>query len=188
VAERVRNRVRTAASADGFTLVELLMAVTLTLVIIGGTVGILLAGVRSEPRIAERTADIEAARVAMEQLTREIRQGATVTTATGNQFALVTNVDSATCGGAQTTVVRACRVTYSCAAGRCTRAEANPDGSGTASPRVVVEGIVPSSVVFSYSPSAANPAYIGVTLEFPAASGDDSITLTDGVAMRNAGI
>jgi type II secretory pathway pseudopilin PulG len=187
VAKRAKNRLHDAGSADGFTLIELLLVISLTLIILGGTVGILIAGVKSEPRIAERTADIQAARVAMERLTREIRQGVTVTSATGSQFALVTNVNSATCGGAHSTEVRACRVTYSCSAGKCTRTEVNPDGSGTPSSEVVLSGITSTSSVFSYSPSAAAPAYIEVKLEFPSVGGDDSITLSDGVSMRNAG-
>ena len=116
-------------------MIELLLVITLSLIVIGGTVGVLIAGMRSEPRIAERTADIQAARVAMERLTREIRQGATVTTATGSTIALVTNVNSATCGGAHAAEARPCRVTYACTSGKCTRTEVNPDGSGTPSSR-----------------------------------------------------
>lgn len=188
MARWAKDRVSSAASPDGFTLIELLLAITLTLIILGGAVGVLITGMKSEPRIAERTADIQAARVAMERLTREIRQGASVTTATGNTFAMVTNVNSATCGGAHSTEVRTCRVTYACSAGRCTRTEVNPDGSGTPSSQVVLTGISPTASVFSYSPNATAPAYIGVKLEYPAVAGDDSITLSDGVAMRNVGL
>ncbi len=177
-----------AARADGFTLIELLLVISLSLILLGGTVGLLIAGMRSEPRIAERTADIQAARVTMERLTREIRQGATVITAAGTQLALVTNVNSSSCGGAHSTLVRMCRVTYSCTAGKCTRTEGNPDGTGTSQPHEVVRGLSTSSAVFSYSPTAAEPAYVEVKLEFPAAGGDDSITLTDGVSMRNLGM
>ena len=121
-----RSRLRAAASADGFTMIELLLVITLSLIVIGGTVGVLIAGMRSEPRIAERTADIQAARVAMERLTREIRQGATVTSATGSTIALITNVNSATCGGAHAAEARPCRVTYACTSGNCTRTESEP--------------------------------------------------------------
>ena len=178
-----RARGRLAAS-EGVTLVELLLATSLGLVIIGGSIGVLVSGIRSEPRLAERSADIQAARVAMENLTREIRQGELVTSATSGQLVLVTNVNSATCGGASSTSVRSCRVTYSCSGGQCTRRETNPDGTGTAPARVVVQGLS-SNPVFSYSPSAAAPTYVGITLKFPTGSGDDSITLTDGVSMRN---
>jgi hypothetical protein len=43
--------------------------------------------------------------------------------------------------------------------------------------------------VFTYTPSAAAPEYIGVTLTFPATDDpgetEDAITLRDGVNLRN---
>lgn len=180
IATRIRHRTR---DSGGFTLIELLMAASLSLLVIGSSVGILTAGLRSEPRIAERTADIQAARVSMEKLTRELREGSTITTATSNQLSLVTNVNSGTCGdGAPEVPV--CQVTYSCSASECTRSEVNPNG-GVASTQTFVRGISTTSV-FTYSPSSSAPTYVGVKLEFPATGGDDSITLTDGVSMRNA--
>ncbi|MDQ3758888.1 MAG: hypothetical protein M3331_02950, partial [Actinomycetota bacterium] len=128
---------------------------------------------------------IQEARVVMERLTREMRQGSLVTTATANQLSVVTNVNSAPCGGPASTDVQPCRVTYVCTGGQCTRSEANPDGAGASTPVVVVRGIS-TDPVFTYTPSAAAPDYVGVALEFPAREGDDSITLTDGVTMRNA--
>jgi hypothetical protein len=38
--------------------------------------------------------------------------------------------------------------------------------------------------VFSYVPST-NPTYVSVTLEYPGRGGEESVTLTDGAAMRN---
>ncbi len=181
IATRIRHRAR---ESGGFTLIELLMAASLSLLVIGGSVGILTTGLRSEPRIAERTADIQAARVSMEKLTRELREGSLITTATSNQLSLVTHVNSGTCGEGASTEVPICQVTYLCSASECTRSETNPDG-GAASTETIVRGISTASV-FTYSPSSSAPTYVGVKLEFPAASGDDSITLTDGVSMRNA--
>ncbi len=158
-----------------------------SLVVIGGSVGVVTAGLRSEPRIAERTADIQEARVAVERLTREMRQGSLVTAASANQLSVVTNVNSLPCGGATSDASQPCLVTYACSGGQCTRTEANPDGSGATAPVVVVKGIS-ADPVFTYTPSAASPNYIGVALEFPANAGDDSITLTDGVTMRNASV
>lgn len=154
------------------------------LVILGASVGVMTASLRNQPRTTERSTDIQAARVAMANLTREIRQGATVTTATSTQLSLITNVAKATCGGAVSTVSRLCSVTYTCTAGTCTRTERNTDGTGSAPAVTMVTGLSSGSV-FTYSPSATAPSYIGVQLVFPAKSGDDSITLTDGVTLRN---
>ena len=179
-AATIRDR---AAAADGLTLVELLLAASLALVVLGGAVGLMTTGLKNEPRVAERSADIQGARVAMERLTRELRQGASVVSASSTGLSLVTNVKSATCGGAAAAEARACRVTYSCSAGQCTRTESNPDGSGGGPTELVITGISPGSV-FSYLPSTFAPTHVGIRLEFPGADGEDSITLTDGVTLR----
>jgi type II secretory pathway pseudopilin PulG len=179
---RMRGR---CAESSGFTLVELMIAASMSLLVIGTGVGLLTTGLRNEPKVAEKAGEIQEARVAMERLTREIRQGDSVISATPTQFSLITNVNSATCGGATSSESMLCRVTYTCSAGACTRIESNPDGSGATAPVIVVSGITSSSV-FSYTPSAAAPTYIGVNLLFPDQEGGDSITLTDGVTMRNA--
>lgn len=177
---RLRRRLDSPA---GFTLVELLVSAAMALVLIGGAVGVMTVGLRSEPRIAERTADVQSARVTMERLTGELRGGATVLSATGTQLTMVTSTSSDTCGGSAT-VSRSCRIAYSCTQGQCTRTESKPDGTGVGPSEVVVRGISSGSV-FTYSPSSAAPSFVGVSLSFPAAAGDDSITLTDGVTMRN---
>ena len=179
---RIRGR---CAEARGFTLIELLIAAAMSLLVLGTGVALMSTGMRNEPKVAEKAGEIQKARVAMERLTREIRQGDTVVSATPTQLSLITYVNSATCGGATSSRSMLCRVTYSCAAGACTRTESNPDGSGSTPPVTVVSGITSTSV-FSYSPSATAPTHVGVHLLFPSESGDDSITLTDGVTMRNA--
>jgi Tfp pilus assembly protein PilW len=177
---RLRRRLD---QSEGFTLVELLLSSAMALVLIGGSVGVVTTGLRSEPRIAERTADVQSARVTMERVTGELRGGASVQTASGTQLTLITSSSSDTCGGSAT-VSRSCRITYLCSGGQCTRTESRPDGTGTSTSEIVVRGIS-SGPVFTYSPSAAAPTFVGVALRFPASAGDDSITLTDGVTLRN---
>lgn len=177
---------RRAASEAGFTLTELLMAIAVSMVVLGGGVAVMTAGARSGPELADRSTDIQTARVAMEQITRELRQGSSVMSAAADQLSLVTLVNSSTCGGAPTTQARTCIVSYACEAGSCTRTETEPDGGGGGSPEPVIKGLV-SDAVFSYTPSAAAPTAVGVSLELEAATGSESITLSDSVTLRNAG-
>lgn len=178
---RLLSRLR---DEDGFTLHELLMAAALSLIVIGGMIMVMMVAIRSEPRTSERSADVQQARTAMDQITRELRQGATVISGTPYELTMVTFVNSATCGGAGSETARLCRVTYRCATDSCTRVELNPDGSGAAESRQVVSGIA-DEPVFSYSPSVSASRYVGVRMLFPSRNGDDSITLSDGVALRN---
>jgi Tfp pilus assembly protein PilW len=161
--------------------VELLMAMVLSLVVIGGAVAVFTTSIRSEPRVSSRGADIQRARTAMERITRELRQGWEVPVASASQIQILTYANSATCGGASSDSAIPCRVTYTCSAGACVRLEQNPDGSGSGSSRTFVSGLS-GAEVFSYS-----PGYVGVTLVFPAAEGEDAITLQDGVSLRNPG-
>lgn len=170
----------------GFTLVELTVAASLGLVVIGGGVLLFTSVVGAEPRARERASAIADGRVTMERMTRELRQGGQVTVGSPTQLSLLTYVDSATCGGAYFSTAIQCQVTYSCSAGTCTRVEAAP-GSQTGTPVTVVSGLAPGDV-FSYSACAGSPTtyqYVGIRLVYPADDAEDAITLNDGVDLRN---
>jgi Tfp pilus assembly protein PilW len=181
VLTRLIRRVR---DESGFTLAELLSASVLGLIVIGAATLIFMVGVRDQPRLTARDAQIQQARFTMEQIVRELRQGSTVYTATSSQLAFLTYVKSATCGGAKATTAIPCRVTYTCTSGTCTRTERNPDGSGTSTATTVVTGLSSSSV-FTYSPSSTAPTYVNATMTFPTPTGASAITIDDGAALRN---
>ena len=168
---------------DGFTLVELLVATILSLIVVGGAVTAFTSAIRNQPRIDSQANAIQQARTTMERMVRELRQGSSVPSASPSQLSIVTYVDS-TCGGASATRAMQCRVTYACSSGICTRRLANPDGTSPTAPVRLVSGLS-SNNVFSYSPSATTPTWVGVTLSFPAQTGHNAITLTDGAALRN---
>lgn len=160
------------------------MATVLGLLVIGVAATVFSAAVRSQPGLTKRSDAISQARFTMERLTREVRQGATVYTATPTQLSFLTYVDSSTCGGAHSSAAIACRVTYTCTTAACTRVEALTDGTSPGSPVTVVSGLS-SDNVFSYAPSTTAPRYIGATFTFPGQNGDDAITVSDGAALRN---
>lgn len=184
------SRARRVAAAlqheqRGLTLVELLVASMLGLLVVGAGMSIFLSAVRSEPRSTSKVAAIQQARFTMDRIVRELRQGLEVAktpTPSSSQLAVVTYVKAATCGGASASTAIPCRVTYTCSAGACTRTVAQPDGSAPGSPAQVAGGLSSSSV-FSYSPSASNPTYVGVTFTF--STDTEPVTLGDGAALRN---
>ena len=185
IARAFRAGRKAAGDEHGFTLPELLVAMVLGLMVIGTGVMVFSASVQTQPKQQERGASISQARTAMERLTRELRQGWEVPTATSNQLSLLTYVNSVTCGGNHGTSSIPCRVTYSCTAGSCTRVEALPNGSSPGPSETVVTGLS-NGTVFGYSPNTSDPTFVNVTLSFPApAGGDDAITLEDGATLRN---
>lgn len=181
------RRVRKAAAAlrreeRGLTLIELLIAAAVGLVVVGGALTMFMGAIRSEPRTASKVAAIQEARTTVDRITRELRQGLETPTASPSKLEIVTYVKAATCGGAAASTSIPCRVTYECSAGKCTRVVAQPNGSAPG-PAVQVAGGLASTNVFTYSPSAGDPTYVGVTLAFTADG--QPVTLSDGVALRN---
>lgn len=172
----------------GLTLVELLVAASLGLLVVGGAMTMFIGAVRSEPRTAAKVGAIQQARVTIERVSRELRQGLEVPTSpapTASHLEIVTYVKTTGCGGEAGGESIACRVIYDCEGDACTRAVAEPDG-GNPGPAVTVATDLADAGVFSYAPSAADPAYVGV--EFALANeGGDPIVLDDGVALRNLG-
>jgi Tfp pilus assembly protein PilW len=180
--ERVARRLR---GEGGFTLVELLMGLMLGLLVVGVGVTIFTASVQSQPKLTQRGEAISQARTGMERLTRELRQGATVFTAAANQLSFITFVHSpSSCGSGYSSAANQCRVTYTCTTTSCTRVLAKPNGTDPGAATTVVTGLSNPNV-FTYSPSSANPSFIGATLVFAGQNGDDAITVSDGATVRN---
>ena len=176
--------VRRATSDDGFTLAELLMGILLSVLVVAIATTVFTSAVQTQPGLNKRDQAISNARVTMERLVRELRQGSTVFSGTSTSLSFLTYFHSATCGGQPSQTAISCRVTYNCAAGSCTRAEAQPDGTNPGAAATAVSGLS-NSIVFDYSPATGAPKYVGATFTFPGQNGDDAITVSDGAALRN---
>lgn len=182
----MRRRTRDLARDDrGFTLPELLMATVLSLVVIGGAVMAFTSSMNNQPRLQSEAVGIQQARTTMERITRELRQGSTVPSATASQLSIVTYVNSTTCGGAHASSSIQCRVTYACSSGVCTRTEAKPDGTSPGAALKVVSGLSSNNVFTYTAPTSTAPAYVSVNLAFPPQGAHQGITLSDGAALRN---
>jgi type II secretory pathway pseudopilin PulG len=172
----------------GFTLVELLVASTMGVIVLGAVGSLVVSAMKTQPQISERAQTVSTARWVLERLTREIRNGVKVDKATASSVSFETYVRRSTCGGsgvlASTSAAIKCEVTYTCSTTTCTRIEAAP-GVYTGTPRTIFEGIGSSSV-FSYVPNAAEATYIKVTLTMPNPRGPAALTVSDGASLRNA--
>lgn len=164
------------------TLVELLLATILGLVVIGAAFTMFAGAIHSQPRDSAKVKALQEARTTADRITRELRQGWETPTATSTQLAIVTYVKAATCGGAAASTAIPCRVTYTCSGTICTRTVAQPNGSAPGAAVRVASGLT-STAVFSYSPSAADPTYVGIS--FSLSGSGQPFVLSDGVALRN---
>lgn len=186
----IRTRQNTSALSreDGFTLPELLWAMTILVGLVAIMGSALTLVLRAQPRIAERSTQIQDGRAMIEQFTRELREGSALESPTASYVSFLTFVRRQQCGTATESASPAapaieCRVSYLCADGACSRTEAQPDGSGAGPPFRVVDGLR-SDAVFAYTPTDS-PRHVTVTLEYPDDEGGESITLSDGAALRN---
>jgi hypothetical protein len=185
----------------GLTLVELMVATTMTLMVLGAASYLMILAVHTQPAISDRSFDIQQGRTFEDRFTRELRASYKIEpnpAPTASTLSFDTYVRSTTCGGAPQTdpavPAIACRVTYTCSAGACYRAEGPPStGGGTAVKQV--SGLDSSAGVFGTDPTSPpaspgtplpnDPDYITIHLAFPAKGGAEPITLDDGVDLRN---
>lgn len=173
----------------GYTLVEMLVAGIITVAMVGTLGYLFVIAQRNQPEIADRADQIQRGRVAVENMTREIREAYAVNgTPTSTQLSINTFVRHTTCGSttfrSSTEASIPCRVTYTCTAGACSRVEANPDGSNPAAAVRLVEGL-DSTAVFDYDEGPSGGAFVDVTLTFPSALDGESVTIADGAELRN---
>lgn len=184
------------------TLVEVLVAAAMSIVIVGGGSSLVISAVRQQPELSERSQNVTTARWQLDRMTREIRNGVSVTTAEPAKVSLLARVHHTTCGGspapAETAAIQ-CQITYTCptASDYCTRVEAAA-GVFTGASTKIVTGI-DSSSVFCFVPSAetdptecgpaksgTTPTYVGITLNVPNPSGPSALTVSDGASLRTA--
>jgi type II secretory pathway pseudopilin PulG len=177
-------------SEGGYTLIELLVAATMGMVVMGGAVMVFIGAVRSEPRTSSQVAAIQQGRVVAERITRELRQGLEVVPAGASGLELVTYLPGGSCASSPGIEAEPCSVTYACGDGVCTRTVAQPDGSSPGAAAQAVSGLA-SDEVFTYSPpiEAAvepDPEYVGVEFAFAMQEGGP-VVVADGATLRNGG-
>jgi prepilin-type N-terminal cleavage/methylation domain-containing protein len=174
---------------DGFTLIEMLVAMTLGVVVMGGVLILLIGAMRSQPKLEKQTTNIQTARFVLERMTRELRDGIVVNKATASSVSFQTYVRHTTCGGSTMSASSAastkCEVTYTCSGTSCTRIESEP-GTYTGTAVTIFSGLSNSSSVLTYKPNTTSPTYVEVTLKIPDPSGSGGLTVSDGASLRNA--
>lgn len=179
LASVVRSRF---GAQDGFTLVEVLLAMMLGLMVVGAGVMMFTAALRSQTGLSARDRAITQGRITMERLIREVRQAEGLDTAAGDSWtsqslSLRTFVHSSNCANPTLACVR--RVTYTCTAGSCARVEADPN-TGAAGPSVQVVSGLATPAVFDYraDPTAECAA--------PPTVSNESISIRDEATLRNS--
>ncbi|HVY96016.1 MAG TPA: hypothetical protein VHA54_03550 [Solirubrobacterales bacterium] len=201
----LRRRLGGRPGEAGLTLVEMLVAATMSVILVGASTAMLISAVRDEPALSRKAQNVTTARWQLERVVREIRNGVEVVgEPTASQVSFLARVSRTSCGGAPSAQGQGaieCRVTYRCEAEqkRCLRWEETTDGTPVGSSTVALSGIG-DAAVFCFVPSTetdpsrcgapatATPSYVGVTLRVPNPSGSGLLTISDGATLRTAAL
>ncbi|HEX6780772.1 MAG TPA: type II secretion system protein [Solirubrobacterales bacterium] len=186
-------RLRKQKGESGFTLVELLVASTMGVVVMGAVASLVISAVRVQPKISKEAQNISSARWMLERLTHELRNGIAVNEgSTASKLSFEGYVRHGTCGG--TTVLSSgspairCWITYECSTTACTRKESVPKTT-TGVAKTVFSGLA-GNQIFTYVPSVptvASATYVKATLRLsdPTSAGSPLI-VSSGASLRNA--
>jgi type II secretory pathway pseudopilin PulG len=196
------SRLRALDPEAGMTLIELLVATIMGLIVVGGATAMLISAVRDQPKQQKQAENISTARYELERMTREIRNGVSVTASASNSVSFVGQVRRTSCGGSVPANSSApaihCQILYSCSTTSCTRTEREVGATSGGVTTTIVTGI-DSAEVFCFVPSTnadptecgaaqtgESPTFVGITLRVPNPSGPGSLTVSDGASLRSA--
>jgi type II secretory pathway pseudopilin PulG len=192
-ARHLRHRLHRADGESGISLIELLVAAAMSIVLVGAAGSMLISAVRDQPKLSKASQNVTTARWVLERMTREIRNGIAVDSATGAAVSFRAYVRHASCGSSTslpaTSPPIVCEINYDCSSGtKCTRSETEKDVVGGGTPVTILTGIA-SNKVFNFSPNAEEATFIGVTLRIPAPEGAGGLlTVSDGASLRGGGL
>jgi Tfp pilus assembly protein PilV len=198
----LRLRLRRLDDEAGMTMIEVLVALIMGTVVIGGATTMLISAVRQQPEQQQQAQNISTARYELERMTREIRNGTSVSSAAGSSVSFVARVRRTACGGGVQTSSTApsieCQIAYACTTTACTRTEREVGKTSGGTATTVITGI-DSAEVFCFVPSAntdptecgpakpgTSPTYVGITLSVPNPSERGHLTISDGASLRGA--
>lgn len=149
----------------GFTLVELLMTMTLTLVVASGALGLLEAARPASDAEFMRQVAIGEGRAGLERMVREIRGADSVNSTSGTLI----DFNGQTASGSRR-IVYECGVSSTVAGLRqCTRYEGPVGGTATGAQTVIdrLVNATTSQPVFSYLPDRIRPTEVKVAVVLP---------------------
>jgi type II secretory pathway pseudopilin PulG len=201
---RLMNRLRTLDREAGMTLIELLVAMIMGIIVVGGATEMLTSALRDQPKQQKQAESVDTARYELERMTRELRDGVSVdaASASSSSVSFVASLRrTSSCDGTIPTSPSApavqCQIVYSCTTSSCTRTERKVGVTTGGVTSTIVTGIS-SAEVFCFLPSSTggtkcgpakagtSPDYVGITLAVPNPSGSGSLKISDGAGLRSA--
>jgi prepilin-type N-terminal cleavage/methylation domain-containing protein len=189
----MRIRLQTADSReDGYTLIEMLVAMAMATLVTGAAVMLLLTIMHRQPKTTSTADVIGNARNALEKITQDVRVGKTATVAQPSELKV-----KAECSQVGSTGTGECEVAYSCLqeSGKLTYKCQRSVSGGAAT--TVISGLASAQVFCVYPTSEAGKEcgpqgsetvlYAGIKVELPNyEESHGNMVLEDGAALHNS--
>lgn len=183
-----------AATEAGFSLIELLIVLSILALVLATLVGPMVTGQRVEAKVDNYATAQQDASTGLESMVAQIRQATTIFASSGNSVTM-----NVTLGAQQLLVSYECDIAQSGTPYReCMRVQTSQGGTlpSFASGQIVVTRLLngtPSSPVFSWGPDPNAPYYMTATVDVPASAGqyyglNHTIVFSDGALMRNLNV
>lgn len=168
-------RIPVPSGEAGFTLVEALVAGAIGIVLLLAVQNLVGVATRSQAGTGARSETLGAQRVALERMTRELRQATTINATTPGL------VEFQIYGSAPGT---ARQIRYDCrTSNSCRRYDGPAGGSWTLTNDALVQNV--QSATFTTETYAASQDYVAIDLRVSLPGRSLPITLSDGVHLRN---
>ncbi len=166
----IRFRSTRTSAESGFTVIEITVTLSIMLVVVGALLTIFDSTQRTQVFAQERSQTLDEIRLALDRMTKEIRQGSVVESASTTSFL-----------GVDTYVNGVATHIHYTVSGTSLLREVNGSSS-------TLLANLNSSDVFTYAPDAASAQVITITLNVhPLRRPDTVVSLTSEVRLRNEG-
>jgi Tfp pilus assembly protein PilW len=170
--------------SSGFTLVELLVGISMTLIITFAAVSMFNTILHRQPESTQAADVIGMARNASETITAELRRGAGATLTKASELTLKTSCEGKSCEPVYACAKETGKTTYSCSRTVGTKSKTLVTGLSSGEVFCVYPTATSGSECGAQSTTA--PRYVGIKLEFPSHKGATATTiLEDGAALHN---
>ena len=166
----IRSRFqRISAPEAGFTLIEVLITVTLLAIVMGSMLGVFESVQRSEAFVENRSESLDSMRLAIDEMTKDIRQATSIS---ANSTASYIDMTTYVLGISK-------EVEYEASGETLTRTV----NGGAAVP---LQTRLTSTDMFTYTDSVSDVSLVGLTLSVnPLNRPDTTLVLTSEVRLRN---
>jgi Tfp pilus assembly protein PilV len=196
---RIRRLTLALGHQAGFTLHELLVVATMLVIIVLAVFGLYRVAANEQSRIQSSASGLQAQRIGLERMTRELRKASIVCQAyptCAGGFTNSTSIDFKACTASSSSGCSEVWIRYNCSGSpaqavppaftprACLRSESTSANSLGGAESVLIGDVATSPTgIFTFT----SPDYVTVSMRVVTKGASNPISIQDGVRLRNAG-